>query len=462
MQKIGNSTETANPSGEFTEGAPAGGTPATLIKASWLNSVQRELLAVLAGAGVELNPQDDSQLLKAIQGLAGTAANWANITGKPATFAPSTHSHTWDSVTGKPTNFPVAWSSVSSKPQSVLGLSTVASLSADTTLTAAQMGLLSLDASGGARTFTLPPADAALGVVDVIVRRSDNSGNRLVVQASGTDKIKFHTHLNASGYGFLVLMGAGDWWHLRSDGAGGWLPVGRLDSTPLGRPVFDTTTAFPPGGYGAHAGALYGRAEWPWLWDHAQASGMLTTEEARSGMEGGWTVGDGISTFRSPAAGGQFLRILDAGAGVDQSMIRGTTALGSAVISAVDFAGAVVAAGMAISGSGIPAGATVVAATSNTITLSVNATAAFAAVAFIVKGRVAGSRAPDSMQGHIHTLSGYNLYYLGAGGGGSIANTGGAGVPCSSPTTDGINGTPRTGPETRPTNIAYPGRLKLI
>ena len=342
----------------------------------------------------------------------------------------------------------------------MLGLSTVASLSADATLTAAQMGLLSLDASGGARTFILPPADAALGVVDVIVRRSDNSGNRLVVQASGADKIKFHTHLNSSGYGFLVLMGAGDWWHLRSDGAGSWLPVGRLDSTPLGRPVFDTTTAFPPGGYGAHAGALYGRAEWPWLWDHAQASGMLTTEEARSGMEGGWTVGDGISTFRSPAAGGQFLRILDGGAGVDQSLVRGTSAAGSAVITAVDFAGAVVAAGMAISGSGIPAGATVVATTSNTITLSANATAA--ASAFIVKGRVAGSRALDNMQGHIHTTSGYNPYLLAGGGLGSLANTGGPGVSCSSPATDGINGTPRTGPETRPTNIAYPGRLKLI
>lgn len=90
------------------------------------------------------------------------------------------------------------------------------------------------------------PADSALGVVDVIVRRVDNSGNRLVVQAAGANKIKFHTHLNADGYSFLVLMGAGDWWHLRSDGAGSWWPVGRCDTTALGRPVMETTTAFPP------------------------------------------------------------------------------------------------------------------------------------------------------------------------------------------------------------------------
>lgn len=326
MQKIASSTETANPSGEFTEGSPAGGTPATLIKASWLNTVQRELLAVLAGAGVELNPQDDSQLLKAIQGLAGTAAKWANITGKPATFAPSAHSHSWDSVTDKPSNFPVGWSSVSSKPQSVLGLSTVASLSADASLTAAQMGLLSLDASGGARTFTLPPANAALGVVDVIVRRSDNSGNRLLVQVSGTDKIKFHSHLRAEGYPFLVLMGAGDWWHLRSDGAGSWLPIGRLDSTPLGRPVFDTTTLFSPGGYGAMNGPLLNRSEWPWLWDHAQASGMLMTEATRVGREGGWTTGDGIATFRGPEGRGEFLRILDESRGIDTARLIGSYA----------------------------------------------------------------------------------------------------------------------------------------
>ena len=30
---------------------------------------------------------------------------WVEITGKPTTFAPETHSHAWEDVTGKPTTF---------------------------------------------------------------------------------------------------------------------------------------------------------------------------------------------------------------------------------------------------------------------------------------------------------------------------------------------------------------------
>lgn len=193
----------------------------------------------------------------------------------------------------------------------------ITTLAADTALAAAHVGVVLVDGAAAARTITLPPSTAALGVVEILVRRLDNSGNRVRVQAAGADKIKFHTHLSAAGYGFLYLMGAGDWWHLRSDGAGGWLPVGRFDSTPLGRPVFETTTLFAPGGYGALSGSIFNRADWPWLWDHAQQSGMLTTEAARIGMEGGWTSGDGALTFRGPEGRGEFLRILDDSRGVD-------------------------------------------------------------------------------------------------------------------------------------------------
>jgi hypothetical protein len=200
----------------------------------------------------------------------------------------------------------------------------VTSISADTTLTSAQNGLVIIDATAAPRTITLPTANAALGVKDYIVRRADNGGNRLVVQASGTDKIKFHTHLNAAGYPFLVLMGAGDWWHLRSDSAGSWWPIGRYDNTPLGRPAFETTTAFQPGGWAGNNN-LYNRAEWPWVWDHAQASGMLTTEALRAGKEGMWTSGDGVSTFRSPDLRGWFLRPLDESAGLDAGRVGGSS-----------------------------------------------------------------------------------------------------------------------------------------
>ncbi|WP_421684478.1 phage tail protein [Stutzerimonas urumqiensis] len=201
----------------------------------------------------------------------------------------------------------------------------VTTLSANASLTAGHEGLVLLDASSGARTFSLPESNATLGIIDLLVRRVDNSGNRLKIQTAGTDKIKFHTHLRAEGYAFTVLMGAGDWWRLRSDGQGGWWPVGRHDSTPLGRPVFETTTVFAPGGYGALNGAEFQRSDWPWLWDHAQQSGMLTTEAARVGMEGGWTSGDGALTFRGPEGRGEFLRLVDDGRGVDASRQAGSS-----------------------------------------------------------------------------------------------------------------------------------------
>ncbi|CAI8829830.1 hypothetical protein EMIT0P2_210006 [Pseudomonas sp. IT-P2] len=201
----------------------------------------------------------------------------------------------------------------------------VVSVSSSRALLPEELGLVLASASVAATTITLPAATSALGVRDVVLRRVDNSGNRLTIQANGTDKIKFHTHLSSAGYAFFVLMGAGDFWHLRSDGAGSWWPIARADTTPLGRPSFETTTTFPPGGYGGLAGPVLQRSEWPWLWDHAQASGMLTTEAARVGREGGWTSGDGSATFRGPEGRGEFIRILDETRGVDISRVAGSS-----------------------------------------------------------------------------------------------------------------------------------------
>lgn len=200
----------------------------------------------------------------------------------------------------------------------------VTNIATTTSLSAAQLGLVHADASAAAITATLPPSNAALGVRDAIVRRTDNTGNRLTVRAAGDDRIKFHTDKRAEGYPFFYLLGAGDYWHLRSDGSGNWWLIGRLDGTALGRPVFETTTMVSPGGWGVFAGSLFDRAEWPWLWDHAQQSGMLTTEAARAGMEGGWTSGDGVATFRGPEGRGEFLRLLDEGRGIDPARVAGS------------------------------------------------------------------------------------------------------------------------------------------
>lgn len=197
-------------------------------------------------------------------------------------------------------------------------------LNAHTALTASHEGVVVIDATRDARTLTLPPASAALGIRDFLIRRLDNTGNRVKVQTAGSDRIKFHTHLRSDGYPFFVLMGAGDWWHLRSDGAGSWWPIARFDDTPLGRIVLDTALAFAPGGYAALNGGALSRTDWPWVWDHAQASGMLVAEAARRDHEGSWTTGNGTTTFRLPDVRGEFIRLLDDGRGVDAARKAGS------------------------------------------------------------------------------------------------------------------------------------------
>ena len=270
--------------GRFVDENPVAGTPGSLIPAVWGNSVTQEILSVINGGGLVASEADTGQLYKAIQSIIGKASPMRSV---------------------------------------------ITRLAASKSLIEAELGLVLIDGSPGPVTVLLPPANAALGVRDVIVRRVDNGGNRMVIQASGTDGIRFHTHLSASGYPFFVLMGGGDWWHLRSDGAGSWWPVGRFDNTPLGRPFFETTLMLSPGGYGALNGTVMKRAEWPWLWDHAQQSGMLGTEALRVGSEGKWTTGDGATTFRGPEGRGEFLRVLDEGRGVDAGRAMGTFQTGS-------------------------------------------------------------------------------------------------------------------------------------
>lgn len=74
----------------------------------------------------------------------------------------------------------------------------------------------------------------------------------------------------------------------------------------------------------------------------------------------------------------------------------------------------------------------------------------------ITSGRDAGSYQEDAFQGHFHTSSGYTnstgggvVPYAGTGGSTGIDNF------AETPTTDGVNGTPRTADETRSKNVAY-------
>lgn len=109
----------------------------------------------------------------------------------------------------------------------------VVTLSATVGITAAQLGLVLLDASGGARNFTLPAANAALGVREVVLRRMDVTSNALVIAANGTDKIMLDSTAAAAGQGSTELLFAGDYVRLRSDGAGKWWCVGQAQLPPF-------------------------------------------------------------------------------------------------------------------------------------------------------------------------------------------------------------------------------------
>ena len=86
MQKISDSTGTANALGEYTEGNPGAGVDATLIKAPWLNAIQRELINLINGAGMPINPSDDLQVFKAVLALAGAAADFLKLINRPDTI----------------------------------------------------------------------------------------------------------------------------------------------------------------------------------------------------------------------------------------------------------------------------------------------------------------------------------------------------------------------------------------
>ncbi|MFV3403357.1 phage tail protein [Pseudomonas sp. NY15463] len=193
-------------------------------------------------------------------------------------------------------------------------------------LTVQDTGFVLADASAGQLKITLPVASTPM---DVRIQRIDNTANRLLVYAAKGESIKFHTHLREGGYPFCMVLGGGDFWHLRSDGAGSWVLIDRLDKTAAGRVVFDTSIALNPGGWGKPSGVLLSRTDWPWLWDHAQQSGMLVSEADRTGMEGCWTSGNGSTTFRMPELRGEFLRAFDEARGLDQGRQAGSRQLGS-------------------------------------------------------------------------------------------------------------------------------------
>lgn len=78
MQKVGTVTNTADDNGEFTDGHAAAGIKPTLLLAGWHNTIQRELAAIVEGAGEELDPNDDEQISKIIGQMSAVINHYRN------------------------------------------------------------------------------------------------------------------------------------------------------------------------------------------------------------------------------------------------------------------------------------------------------------------------------------------------------------------------------------------------
>lgn len=85
-----------NNAGEFTDGNPGSGIPSTVVDSAWLNSVQRELIAILTASGLTPDVSMDNQVQAAIaaQIAAGgggvTRAKWVTVANQAARLALNT------------------------------------------------------------------------------------------------------------------------------------------------------------------------------------------------------------------------------------------------------------------------------------------------------------------------------------------------------------------------------------
>jgi hypothetical protein len=152
--------------GFFTGGNP-GVTPATTPGYEWFNGVQEELIGLILRGGISASNSDLAQVRKSLDRLFGG------------------------------------------------GLGTY---SANTTLTVDDAGLVLVNASGGARTITLPAANALGGrPIRYQIEKTDNSANAVTVQRAGSDTIEGATSVVLSGQWASVT--------LVSDGVSGWVAL---------------------------------------------------------------------------------------------------------------------------------------------------------------------------------------------------------------------------------------------
>lgn len=186
-------------------------------------------------------------------------------------------------------------------------------------------------------------------------------------------------------------------------------------------------------------------------------------------IAGGYKFGSVGSDPKLPNLKGEFIRSFDTTGLIDNKSVNGAIALNANVITGLDTGEiSILAIGDKILTADRPEllGAVITAIGTTSVTIDKTATAADTDLN-VIFSRGFGNNQADAFQGHKHdasVISDAQKTTFGSVIGSGSAWTGAtAGITVSvlNPTTDGVNGTPRTSSETRPRNIALLACIKL-
>ncbi len=183
--------------GYFASPSALGGIPATVPGYEWFNSVQEEICAIIAAAGVTLDIANTGQLL--------TALRSAGVFQTPAQFDASTKAATMAALA-----------------RMGLQSSGFTIVSTNTTLTAAVVGgTVQVSGSAGPITLTLPAASAvapAIGRIEII----NSSPYVVTVVKQGSDSLG---HVSGVAAGSGIALQAGDCLTVECQAASLWIAV---------------------------------------------------------------------------------------------------------------------------------------------------------------------------------------------------------------------------------------------
>lgn len=296
MEKIGAYTDRATESGEWRSGNPATGQQATPMLAPYFNMLQRELVAIIQGAGIAPDKDNDGQLLEAIRRLRGGAATnfgqwrWSdNHAGSPGTGRLALDNIAPDLAT---TLFISETSAEAVDFIQSLGL-----LRAGDTIT-----LQNRDSAGLSHRFRVTgPAVDQGAYRSIPVEYVSGQGGAPEVDAEVSV--------------LLTQAGASD------------------ASIPLFMPQWWPNRASIPAGYAPADGQELSRATFPEAWAGVQAGNVPTVSDgtwlSTANERGKYTAGDGVSSFRLPDYNGKSVGSLGA------LFMRGDGALSATVAGAI-------------------------------------------------------------------------------------------------------------------------------